>query len=172
MTRRWGILAIAAATLTLSACSPGALPLSIPDGTSLCTEPGDDRAGSVGVPVTNTSSTPITLTDAYPSGVSVVEVTGTWIADATDQNSTPVFADERDPGSEYVDWDAREAPDGAVIEAGETRYLVISLELPDGSDRGWIEGVTIASGDGTAASDVGYGLSPGGGGCPWSPPQA
>ena len=97
---------------------------------------------------------------------------GTWIAPAKELSSEyPVFADEAVPGPEYVDWDARIDPDGAVIEAGGVVYLVIAIALPDGQDSGWIEGVQVtAGGSAKTAPDTGFGLSPGGDQCPWSPP--
>lgn len=159
-------------TAVLTACAPGTLPVVVPDGTSLCSDSAHATTGSFGVPITNTSSTPITLTDAGPMGRSQVDVLGSWIVPATDDAvDAPVFADEQVPTTKYVDWAARVEPDGAVIEAGETVYLVIAIALLDGSDSGWIEGVQVTAGDSTkSAPDTGFGLTPGGDQCPWSPP--
>jgi hypothetical protein len=173
MNRR---VALAASALviagTLTACAPSTLPVFIPNGTSLCSDSAGLRSGSVGVPLTNTSSTPITLTSAGPMAVSNAELLGSWIVPATDAAADDlVFSDEAVPVSKYVDWAGRVDPDGAVVDAGETVYVVIAIALLDGSDSGWIEGVQAMAGDSAkTAPDTGFGIAPGGNQCPWSPP--
>ena len=173
MRRRRGMLGLATVVLagSLVGCAPSSLPLSIPGGTSMCSDLGAARSGSVGIPVTNTGSTPITLSDGYPNGVSEFDVLGSWIVPVQDGvDDPPIFVGEQEPDDEYAKWDQRVAPDGAVIEAGETRYLVVAAALRDDSDFGWLQGFTVTSGDGTAVTDAAWGITPGGNQCPWSPP--
>jgi len=176
MQRRWGMLGLTGLVVAgfLTACAPSHpdLPLYIPNGAELCSDSDLARSGSVAVPLTNTGSTPITLSDASPSAVSQLDVTGSWIVPPVDDSPDPaVYAGDEDPGEEYVRWSARIEPDGAVIEAGQTQYLVVVASLPAGSDAGWMQGVTVSTASTSmTVADTGWGLTPGAASCPWSPP--
>jgi hypothetical protein len=169
---RLGVAAIVIA-ITLTACTPSTLAVFIPDDASLCSDSNLTRTASLGVPLTNTSSNPITLTYAGPMAVSNLDVLGTWIVPAVEPVTDDlVFVDEQVPGPEYVDWNRRTDPDGAVIEPGEVAYLVIAIGLADTQDSGWIEGVQATTDQGVKnAPHTGFGLTPGGDRCPWSPPD-
>ena len=168
MTLRSAMLAVATSVsiVALAGCSAPSGHLTLGGGTWLCSDSDTVSAITVGVPISNDGTVPVTATATSAGATGAVDIQGPWIVPATDPTDPadlPTFVDGVPPSADLIEWTEREGVEGVQLQPGESAYLVFQLTLQEGQlPEATLSDITVSYDDVTrfAESDQFFRLTP------------
>ena len=121
--------------------------------TDICADGSDGGGRTYGLPINNSSSAPVTLTDATVEHIAGAELIGMWIVGPEVEGGDIASWSDSYPADRQPGWADRTDVAGTTLSAGATTWLALAMTLPEGVTTGNVSGITLEY-DGAAGSET------------------